>query len=136
MAFSRRSLLARALAAAPLFAAGEPARFIVRSATPEDFEMPLEGFDSWITPNERFFVRTHLYKPRVDGASWRLRVGGRVDRSLTLDLAALRAFPRATLPVLLECAGNGRALFQPRVAGTQWRWGAVGNARWSGARLA
>jgi sulfite oxidase len=36
---------------------------------------------------------------------------------------------------VLECAGNGRAFYSPTVAGAQWRFGAVGNARWSGVRL-
>ena len=36
----------------------------------------------------------------------------------------------------LECAGNGRAFFDPPVAGIQWGKGAVGTARWTGVRLA
>ena len=36
----------------------------------------------------------------------------------------------------LECAGNGRAFFDPAVAGIQWEKGAVGTARWTGVRLA
>ena len=51
------------------------AEMIVRAARPEDFEMPLSGFDSWLTPNERFFVRTHVYTAggaRPPGAcAWR-----------------------------------------------------------------
>ena len=45
------------------------ADMIIRSARPEDFEMPLDGFNTWITPVERFFVRTHVYTPKVDIAS-------------------------------------------------------------------
>ena len=47
----------------------------------------------------------------------------------------LRGFQGVELPVTLECAGNGRAMFRPRVLGTQWSWGAVGTARWRGVRL-
>ena len=32
-------------------------------------------------------------------------------------------------------AGNGRAFYDPPVAGIQWGRGAVGTARWKGARL-
>ena len=39
---------------------------VVRSVRPEDLEMPLSGFSDYITPIERFFVRTHVYAPRVD----------------------------------------------------------------------
>jgi DMSO/TMAO reductase YedYZ molybdopterin-dependent catalytic subunit len=35
----------------------------------------------------------------------------------------------------VECAGNGRSFYQPRVAGTQWAFGSVGNGRWAGVRF-
>jgi len=116
--------------------AQDKARLTVRSARPEDFEMPLEGFATWITPVDRFFVRTHLYNPAVDTAAWRLEVRGLVGAPLTLDLAALKALPRVELAGVLECAGNGRSFYQPGIPGMQWKYGAVGNARWAGARLA
>src|SRR6267142_686710 len=131
---SRRSFL-RMIPAAGLMPLG-PADMIIRSARPEDFEMPLEGFDSWITPVERFFVRTHVYTPKVEISSWRLRVEGEVKTPLTLSLADLQKFPRAELVSVLECAGNGRAFYQPTVAGLQWKYGAAGNARWTGVRVA
>jgi DMSO/TMAO reductase YedYZ molybdopterin-dependent catalytic subunit len=37
---------------------------------------------------------------------------------------------------VLECAGNGRGLYEPSVIGLQWEYGAVGNGRWAGVRLA
>src|SRR3979490_2415783 len=103
---------------------------IGRGARPEDFEMPLSGFDSWITPNERFFVRTHLYNPAVNLAAWRLRVEGEVSTPLTLSMDDLKKLPRVELVSVLECAGNGRSFYQPTLAGLQWQHGAVGNARW------
>ena len=39
---------------------------LVRSARPEDLEMPLSGFSDYITPIDRFFVRSHVYTPRID----------------------------------------------------------------------
>jgi hypothetical protein len=44
--------------------------------------------------------------------------------------------PATTITVTLECAGNGRAFFDPPVAGIQWQKGAVGTARWTGVRMA
>ena len=44
--------------------------------------------------------------------------------------------PSATITADLECAGNGRAFFDPPVAGIQWAKGAIGNARWTGVRMA
>lgn len=108
---------------------------IVRSARPEDFEMGPDGFTTWITPVERFFVRSHVYTPKVDVEHWQLRVEGEVATPLTLSLADLRQFPKAGLISVLECAGNGRGFFEPPVAGLQWKYGGVGNARWTGVRL-
>ncbi|PYT27449.1 MAG: hypothetical protein DMG58_20310, partial [Acidobacteria bacterium] len=131
---SRRSVLKLIPVAAGILRLPAADR-IVRSARPEDFEMPLDGFNTWITPTERFFVRTHVYTPKVDLAGWHLRVEGEVAQSLSLSLVDLREFPRAELVSVLECAGNGRAFFRPTVAGLQWEYGSVGNARWTGVRL-
>ena len=139
MTLSRRRLLYLFSLAPGLALRGDerPSQsLIVRSANPEDFEMPLSGFDTWLTPGENFFVRTHIYKPKVELADWRLQVDGLVERELTLDMADLKKLPRAEQVAVLECAGNGRNFYEPGVAGMQWRTGAVGNARWTGVRLA
>jgi DMSO/TMAO reductase YedYZ molybdopterin-dependent catalytic subunit len=109
---------------------------IVHSNRPVDRETPASRLTSWITPNERFFIRSHFYTPEVREAAWRLSVDGDVERPLQLTLADLKAMPATTGVVTLECAGNGRGLFQPPVAGIQWKKGAVGTARWRGVRLA
>jgi hypothetical protein len=49
---------------------------LVRSARPQDLEMPLSGFSDYITPVDHFFVRTHVYTPRVTPSEWRLRLDG------------------------------------------------------------
>jgi DMSO/TMAO reductase YedYZ molybdopterin-dependent catalytic subunit len=108
---------------------------IVRSARPEDLEMPLSGFAEYITPVDQFFVRTHVTVPKVDPAAWTLRIEGHVAGEVSLTLAELRALPSVELVAVLECAGNGRALYQPSLPGLQWVNGAVGNARWRGVRL-
>src|SRR5581483_7050734 len=135
MNLSRRKLF-RLLAAAPAFAArGADPGMIVRSHNPEDFEMPLDGFSTWLTPADKFFIRTHLYKPTVDVNKWRLKVGGQVGTPLTLEMADLKKLPRAELVSVIECAGNGRSFYQPTVTGLQWRYGAVANIKWTGVRL-
>jgi DMSO/TMAO reductase YedYZ molybdopterin-dependent catalytic subunit len=108
-----------------------------RAAQPPDYETPTAFLDSFITPNERFFVRCHLPVPSVlDAASWTLKIDGSVNTPVSLSLADLRALPAVTVTMTLECAGNGRAFFTPPVAGIQWQKGAVGTARWRGVRLA
>jgi sulfite oxidase len=127
------SLLAQAPAADPWGKDG-----LTRlSARPPDYETPVALLDSFITPVPRFYVRSHLPVPTsLDAPAWRLAVEGAVTTPLSLRVADLRALPAVTVTVTLECAGNGRAFFTPPVAGIQWKKGAVGTARWTGARLA
>jgi len=140
MILSRRSLFLGAAAAAlpAVLRAADQAdlsRMIVKSPRPEDIEMPLDGFTEWITPIDRFFVRCHTYTPKVNESEWSLKIDGVVERPMMLTMADLKKLPRVELVGVLECAGNGRTFYQPRVAGTQWASGSVGNGRWTGVRL-
>jgi sulfite oxidase len=111
-------------------------KFIVRSENPQDLETPINLLDTWITPNDLFYVRSHIYTPKVDMGTWRLTIDGQVNQPLNLTLEDLKKYPEAMQVVTLECSGNGRAFYEPTVAGAQWEKGAVGNARWTGVRLA
>lgn len=113
------------------------ADLIERNAWPEHYETTLSGLGhSWVTRNDRFFVRSHLPVPTIDLDSYRLEVAGRVRTPLTLSLADVKALPTFEAPVTIECAGNGRGLFRlPNTSGTQWERGAVGNAAWTGVKL-
>lgn len=98
--------------------------------------LPLETLRSDVTPPGLHYVLTHYDIPLVDPADWRLVVDGLVERSQSLDLDALRALPRHTVRVTMECAGNGRAALVPRPVSQPWLDGAVGTADWTGVRLA
>ncbi|WP_441247721.1 sulfite oxidase [Kitasatospora sp. McL0602] len=98
--------------------------------------MPLEALRYEITPVGLHYLLVHYDIPDHDPAAWRLAVDGAVDHPLTLDAKALRVRPRAAHTVTLECAGNGRALLEPRPLSQPWLDGAVGTARWGGTPLA
>lgn len=156
MPFSRRTLLtaaARAGAlgvivdalpgAALLAQARQPIvlpgkeKLVIRSLRPPDYETPVALLDSFITSNDNFYVRSHLpVPPSLDATSWTLQIDGGVNAPVTLSLSELRKMPSVTVTMTLECAGNGRAFFDPPVAGIQWAKGAVGTARWTGVRMA
>ncbi|OIJ68828.1 sulfite oxidase [Streptomyces mangrovisoli] len=98
--------------------------------------LPLEALRYDITPPGLHYVLTHYDIPYVaDDRSWRLSIGGRVRRTLDLDVAALRTFPQVTARVTMECAGNGRALLTPRPVSQPWLVEAVGTAEWTGVPL-
>jgi DMSO/TMAO reductase YedYZ molybdopterin-dependent catalytic subunit len=98
--------------------------------------MPLEALRWAITPIGLHYLLVHYDIPRVDEATWRLEIGGRVARPLTLSLAELRAQTGAELVSTMECAGNGRARLEPRAVSQPWLLEAVGTARWVGVPLA
>jgi DMSO/TMAO reductase YedYZ molybdopterin-dependent catalytic subunit len=109
---------------------------IIRQKEPANLEFPFPTLDSFITPNERFYVRNHFAVPRLDVAAWRLKVEGAVARPLELDYDELRKLPARTLTATLECTGNSRVFLVPKARGVPWELGAVGNARWTGVPLA
>ncbi len=98
--------------------------------------LPLEALRYPLTPVGLHYLLLHFDIPAVDAARWRLAVGGRVERPLELSLEELQARPRRTLAVTLECAGNGRALMEPRAISQPWLSEAVGTAEWTGTPLA
>lgn len=105
---------------------------------PPNYETPVSHFDSLYTPNNAFFVRYHLADiPEVDAATWRLKVGGAAaSKPYELTLAQLKSdFPAVEIAAVCQCSGNRRGLFQPHVPGVEWGSGAMGNAKWKGARL-
>jgi sulfite oxidase len=98
-------------------------------------ETPLDALTTYLTPNDLFFVRNHWIPMYPSLKSWTLAVDGEVERAREWKLAEIKALPRTTVTCVLQCAGNGRALHRPAVPGVQWRYGAVGNAQWTGVRV-
>jgi DMSO/TMAO reductase YedYZ molybdopterin-dependent catalytic subunit len=97
--------------------------------------MPLEALRYDVTPVGLHYLLIHYDIPAVDPKEWSLAVGGRVANPLRLTLDDLRARPAAELTATMECAGNGRARFDPRPASQPWLNEAVGTARWRGVAL-
>ncbi|MCX4546295.1 sulfite oxidase [Streptomyces sp. NBC_01565] len=93
------------------------------------------------TPVSHFFVRNHTSTPQLDPPSWKLQIwgDGLTGAGRTFTLADLKRLPAVTRSAFVECAGNGRSFFAGQhghpVTGTAWTLGAIGSARWRGARL-
>ncbi len=112
---------------------------LVHSENPFNAEFPPHLLHDPVTPTARHFVRNNRGIPeratRKDLQGWKLTIDGEVDRKLELSMDDLLRFPQVSLKVVLECAGNGRSLFDPKVGGTPWVRGAVGCSEWTGVRL-
>jgi sulfite oxidase len=100
-----------------------------------DAETPLDALTTYQTPNDLFFVRHHWNPMYPDVRLWTLTIDGDVATPLELTMADLKKLPRYEVTCVLQCAGNGRGLYRPTVPGVQWKYGAVGNARWTGVRV-
>src|SRR2546422_4086400 len=112
------------------------------TARPPQLETPFSVFNEGaLTPNDAFFVRYHLTlsPPAMDSLGsekFRVAIKGKVRTPLTLSLAEVKSqFEPVEIVAVNQCSGNSRGFFQPRVPGGQMGNGAMGNARWKGARL-
>jgi DMSO/TMAO reductase YedYZ molybdopterin-dependent catalytic subunit len=113
------------------------AGLVVHRAHPLNCETSIAALIGGVVmPNARFYVRNHFQIPRLDPDAFRLRIGGLVERPLELSLVDLHNMPSQTAFVTLECAGNGRTLFEPAIEGEKWQLGAVSTAEWTGVPLA
>jgi sulfane dehydrogenase subunit SoxC len=97
--------------------------------------MHLEGLRHDITPAGMHYLLIHFDVPEADDATWTLSVGGLVRKPLELSMIDLRSRPSLTMPVTMECAGNGRARLSPRPISQPWINEAIGTAEWIGTPL-
>src|SRR5258705_1123176 len=107
----------------------------IRQQEPKNLEAPCDRIDSYLTPTDLFYIRSHFPIPALDRASYQLRIDGAVRRPFTLSYDELRSMPSETRVATLECAGNSRVFLVPQVQGAQWELGAVSNAEWTGVPL-
>jgi sulfite oxidase len=126
--------------------AGKDRRLLVHNSAKTGFEIetPLELLrDDRITPAENLFVRNNqqpdwssTLKPAPAGP-WNLEVVGLTEYPRTIALDDLRTLPQVEHEVVLQCSGNGRAMFSKAsaVKGSQWSYGAMGNVRFRGVTL-
>jgi sulfane dehydrogenase subunit SoxC len=98
--------------------------------------MPLEGLRYPITPIGMHFHLIHFDIPSLEPMTYELPIEGRVRRPLRLTLEDIKARPTVTMPVMMECAGIGRAHLSPRPVSTPWHDEAIGCAQWTGTPLA
>ncbi|EOO02397.1 putative sulfite oxidase protein [Phaeoacremonium minimum UCRPA7] len=119
------------------------ARMTVHTAKPCNAEPPNDQLEAeFLTPNELFYVRNHMWVPVVDDQS--------VDKhTLTVELPdgeertytmgeLRRKFQTHRITAALQCSGNRRndmTRHAHKTNGLQWGVGAISNAEWEGVRL-
>jgi sulfite oxidase len=117
-------------------------RLLVLTEKPRNAETPKEGLvDSFLTPNELFYVRNHMWVPTVegDGRQHTLKVELYDGTEKTYTLDELRSkFKSYRITATLQCSGNRRKHMTTDAAptnGLQWNVGGISCAEWEGVRL-
>ncbi|WP_082973177.1 molybdopterin-dependent oxidoreductase [Mycobacterium sp. E2497] len=130
-------MCAWAAAGLPVVSHGGDPGLVVHREDPLNCETSLpELIGGVVVPSAHFYVRNHFTTPILDPQRYELTVTGLVERPLRICLRDLHNMPKLSLLATLECAGNGRAQFDPPVDGEQWRFGAASTAEWTGVPLA
>ena len=112
------------------------AGMVMHRAHPLNCETSIQALVGGVVmPSARFYMRNNFGMPILDAATFRLAIGGLVERSQSFTIRDLQNMRSKTQVVTLECAGNGRALFDRPTEGEKWGVGAVSTAEWTGVPL-
>jgi len=89
---------------------------------------------SGVTASDRLFVRNNLTPPEgvtANPGAWQVELQG-VTNPRAFTLAELMTLGLESVPMVMQCSGNGRGFFAHKVGGTQWKTGAAGCVFFSG----
>lgn len=106
----------------------------ILSASPPNAEpQRRDGYTSFTTAADVSYIRSHYDSPRIDEAEHTISLTGLVDKETELSMSTLKTeFSTVTVAHTMQCSGNGRAYFEPATAGSQWTFGAMGTAFYTG----
>ncbi|HEX5226345.1 MAG TPA: molybdopterin-dependent oxidoreductase, partial [Bryobacteraceae bacterium] len=71
----------------------------------------IRTLDGHITPNDKFFFIQHYNRPEIDGAAYRLKLTGMVNKPVELSLADLKGMKSVEVVNGYECSGNSARFF-------------------------
>ncbi|KAB8360857.1 hypothetical protein FH972_024591 [Carpinus fangiana] len=116
------------------------ARMLMHTEKPCNAEPPGEVLNEFLTPNELFFVRNHLWVPDVsDPEEHEVTIVTFDGDEVTFTVRELRQiFKEHSVTAVLQCSGNRRSHMSKQGGDTQglpWDVGAIGNAKWTGVLL-
>ena len=114
---------------------------IYHGISPCNAELPSDLLmNSWITPNEIWYIRNHHPVPQIDIENFRLNIEkfDSSSNSLSYTLNELKEkFNIKSVISTMQCGGNRRGGLNSldKTSGTAWNCGAISNAKWSGVTL-
>lgn len=87
--------------------------------------LDIRRIDGPLTPKDQFFAIQHMNRPKIDPATYKLKIGGLVKKETELSLAELRSMHATEITAGYECSGNSPRSIQ----------GLSSNGKWTGVRL-
>ncbi|MEH7343181.1 sulfite oxidase [Bacillus sp. JJ1532] len=105
------------------------------SLVPENQESPIHFIKNDIVPAKFFYRRNHFSYPTLSYSSYWLPINGLVSTPSLLSMQNILQLPAKTVKIALECAGDKRSLFEPKVFGEQWEKGGISQGYWKGVPL-
>lgn len=108
---------------------------ITRTLIPENQEAPIHFINGDMVEAKLFYRRNHFTYPHFTSSFYFLPVNGMVHTPKTFSLQEIYSLPSKTIKAILECSGDKREFFRPRVFGEQWEKGAISQGIWKGVSL-
>ncbi len=88
-----------------------PANFNPNNPSATSRLLDIRKIDGPFTPNDQFFAVQHFSRPEIDGAAYRLKFTGMLNKAREFSLAELRGMRSAEVAAGYECSGNsGRSV--------------------------
>jgi DMSO/TMAO reductase YedYZ molybdopterin-dependent catalytic subunit len=108
---------------------------LTRSLQPENQETPIQFIETDFLTSHLFYRRNHFSYPMLTTANYWIPINGSVNTPILFSMQDILQLPSKTIKTVLECAGNKRSLFEPKVFGEQWGKGAISQGAWKGVPL-
>jgi DMSO/TMAO reductase YedYZ molybdopterin-dependent catalytic subunit len=105
------------------------------TVSPPNAAVPISDLHGRPLPQHRVYQRNSFPMPVPGEISGEVEVLLPGRRRETLDLPRLAKLEQVVEEMVLECAGNGRSLITPAVAGVEWGLGGASAVRVGGVRL-
>jgi DMSO/TMAO reductase YedYZ molybdopterin-dependent catalytic subunit len=113
----------------------EKPSLVIRKLQPENKETPIQFIETNVIDNKLYYRRNHFLYPLLTQARYWLPVNGFVQTPRLFSMKDLLRLPSKTIKFAMECAGNKRHFFEPKVYGEQWEKGAISQGYWKGVPL-
>lgn len=110
----------------------------LHSTKPCNAETPRAALEEFITPSNKFYVRNHLWAPKIDAAMHELTIELPDGEEKVYSISDLKKFEQVEVTTTLQCSGNRRKHMTEGsryTNGLQWGIGALSTATFRGVRL-